>query len=221
MAKQREIRKPPPDPASGQDSPESSRNIPDGEPSGLNLTNHFLIAMPTMPDPVFGGSVVYLCEHNADGALGIIINRPTDMTMEMLFERVDLTLQNAVRQIPFNENPIMFGGPVQIERGFVLHSPSEQFSSMMNVSEDVILTTSKDVLEALAAGYGPSRFLVTLGCAGWSAGQLEQEISGNGWLTVKAEPHIIFDMPVQERFTAAMSLLGIDPSMLASDAGHA
>jgi putative transcriptional regulator len=122
---------------------------------------------------------------------------------------------------PIDKEPVMFGGPVQIERGFVLHSPLEQFSSMIKVTDEVALTTSKDVLEAVACGAGPQRILVSLGCAGWSAGQLEQEIARNGWLTVPADPNIIFDMPIEERFVAAMKLLGIDPAMLAGVAGHA
>jgi putative transcriptional regulator len=115
----------------------------------------------------------------------------------------------------------MFGGPVQVERGFVLHSPTAQFSSMLTISDEIALTTSKDVLEAVAGGHGPQRLLVTLGCAGWGGGQLEQEIARNGWLTVQADPRIIFDLPIEERFAAAMKLLGIDPMMLAGEAGHA
>lgn len=174
-----------------------------------------------MLDPVFGGTVVYLCEHNAEGALGVIVNKATDMTMDVLFERIDLDLEIAANQLPIAKKQVMFGGPVQVDRGFVLHSPHGNFSSMMRVSNEVGLTTSKDVLEAVATGEGPSRLLVTLGCAGWSAGQLEQEISRNGWLTVRADPSIVFDLPIEERFAAAISLLGIDPMMLTGEAGHA
>lgn len=189
--------------------------------TGFSLANHFLIAMPSMLDPIFGGTVVYLCEHNAAGALGVIINKPTDMNMGMLFERIDLELEINPARPRLADNPVMFGGPVQVERGFVLHAPRGQFSSMMKVSEDVALTTSKDVLEAVAGGSGPGRLLVTLGCAGWSAGQLEEEIAKNGWLTVAADPSIIFDLPVEERFSAAIKLLGFDPAMLSGQAGHA
>ncbi len=189
---------------------------------GLDLSNHFLIAMPSMPeDPVFSGSVVYLCEHNAGGALGVIINKPTDMSIDTLLDRIDLDLEIAPNGIPLDRKPVMFGGPVQIERGFVLHAPVEHYSSMMTVSDDIVLTTSKDVLEAVAHGAGPSRILVTLGCAGWSPGQLEQEIANNGWLTVRADPDIVFDLPIERRFDAAMRLLGIDPMMLSGTAGHA
>jgi len=187
----------------------------------LNLSNHFLIAMPSMLDPVFGGSVVYLCEHNAGGALGVIINKPTDMSIDVMLDRIDLTLEIAPNGVPLDGKPVMFGGPVQVERGFVLHAPVKPYSSMMTVSDEIVLTTSKDVLEAVAHGAGPSRILVSLGCSGWSAGQLEQEIAHNGWLTVRADPHIVFDLPIEERFEAAMRLLGIDPAMLTGEAGHA
>jgi putative transcriptional regulator len=191
----------------------------DTDQDSLHLANHFLIAMPSMLDPIFGGAVVYMCEHNADGALGVIINKPTDMMMNTLFERIDLELEIDAGQMA--QRPVMFGGPVQVERGFVLHAPFGEFSSMMKVTDDIALTTSKDVLEAVASNGGPQRLLVTLGCAGWSAGQLEEEITRNGWLTVPADPAVIFDMPVEERFAAALKLLGIDPMMLSGEAGHA
>lgn len=200
-------------------------NLPDPPPTvaapEFNLANHFLIAMPSMLDPIFGGTVVYLCEHNASGALGMIINKPTDMTMDVLLERIDLEIEIKPRHPQIAEKPVMFGGPVQVERGFVLHAPLGRFSSMMRVTDEIALTTSKDVLEAVAQGEGPRQLLVSLGCAGWSAGQLEQEIVRNGWLTVRADPAIIFDMPIAERFSAAIKLLGIDPMMLSGEAGHA
>nr|WP_199900247.1 YqgE/AlgH family protein [Herbaspirillum sp. B39] len=194
-------------------------------PLELDLTNHFLIAMPSMLDPIFGGTVVYLCEHNHNGALGVVINKPTDMTMDVLFDRINLKLEirpdtpDAMPEL--YRRPVMFGGPVQVERGFVLHSTSEKYSSTLQVTDEVALTTSKDVLEAVAHGDGPERVLVTLGCSGWSPGQLEGEIGRNGWLTVKADPAIIFELPVEQRFTAALALLGIDPVMLSGDAGRA
>ena len=187
----------------------------------LNFADHFLIAMPSMLDPVFGGSVVYLCEHNAEGALGVIINKPTDMTMDALFERIDLQLEIAASGVAIDKQPVMFGGPVQVERGFVLHAPPGPFSSMIKVNDEIALTTSKDVLEAVGSGNGPQHILVSLGCAGWGAGQLEDEIARNGWLTVAAERAIIFDTPIAERFVAALKLLGIDPMMLSGEAGHA
>lgn len=187
----------------------------------LQLADHFLIAMPSMLDPVFGGTVVYVCEHHAGGALGVIINKATDMTMDVLFERLDLELEISPHSAVLPRAPVMFGGPVQGERGFVLHAPDTAYTSSLTVSDDIQLTTSRDVLEAVAEGHGPRRLLVTLGCAGWGAGQLEDEILRNGWLTVRADPGILFDLPVEQRFVAAMNLLGIDPTMLTGEAGHA
>ncbi len=186
----------------------------------LNLANHFLIAMPSMQDPIFGGTVVYVCEHNDNGVLGVVINKPTDMTMETLFERVDLEVSSGVPRSVVDE-PIMFGGPVQDDRGFVLHTPGARYSSSLTVTDEVAFTTSIDVLEAVARGTGPSRMLVSIGYAGWSPGQLEDELSRNGWLTVGADTRILFDVPVEERYMAAIKLLGFDPLMLASEAGHA
>ncbi len=205
--------------APGADAPDFSSS------TTLDLADHFLIAMPSMLDPIFGGTVVYLCEHHAGGALGMIINRPTDMTMDVLFERLDLDLELEIHphsHLP--AGPVMFGGPVQVERGFVLHAPDlvqSAYTSTLTVSDEVALTTSRDVLEAVAEGRGPDRMLITLGCAGWSAGQLEDEILRNGWLTVKADPAILFDTPIEARFAAAMQLLGIDPNRLTGDVGHA
>ncbi|NNG23065.1 YqgE/AlgH family protein [Massilia sp. ML15P13] len=189
-------------------------------PSGLNLANHFLIAMPSIQDPIFGGTVVYVCEHNEKGVLGVVINKPTDMTMEVLFDRVDLKLGEGLRS-PVVDEPIMFGGPVQDDRGFVLHTPSGRYSSSLTVTDEVAFTTSIDVLEAVASGTGPARMLVSIGYAGWSPGQLEEELSRNGWLTVAADARVLFDLPIEERYTAAIKLLGIDPLMLATEAGHA
>jgi putative transcriptional regulator len=189
-------------------------------PSQLNLANHFLIAMPSMNDPIFGGAVVYICEHNEKGVLGVVINKPTDMTMDVLFDRIDLKVAEGLRA-SVEDEPIMFGGPVQDDRGFVLHSPSGRYSSSLSVTDDVAFTTSIDVLEAVANGSGPRRMLVSIGYAGWSPGQLEEEISRNGWLTVGADARVLFDLPIEERYNAAIKLLGIDPLMLASEAGHA
>ncbi len=188
--------------------------------SKLELANHFLIAMPSMLDPVFGGAVVYICEHNADGALGVIINKPTDISMETLFERIELQPTMDLEQLAAMPD-LLFGGPVQVERGFVLHAPLPGLIATLAISVDIALTTSKDVLEAVASGNGPERLLVALGCAGWSEGQLEEEIVRNGWLTVAADPVILFSTPVSQRFEAAVRLLGIDPVMLTGEAGHA
>lgn len=187
----------------------------------LNLTNHFLIAMPAMRDPIFGGSVIYICEHNAKGAMGLVINKPTDMTLSGLFDRIDLKLEIIPDSHPLGKAPVMFGGPVQDDRGFVLHTPTGAYSSSLKVTDEVAFTTSRDILEAVAAGEAPERLLVSIGYAGWSAGQLEQEILANGWLTVPADLHVLFDVPLADRFDAAMRLLGIDPYLLSAEAGHA
>lgn len=189
-------------------------------PSGtINLTNQFLIAMPGMVDDTFAGSVVYLCEHSERGALGLVINKPIDIKLKNLFEKVELALDRD----ELGEQPVFFGGPVQTERGFVLHEPmgeGEPFSSTMAVPGGLAMTTSRDVLEALAGGAGPKKVLITLGCSGWSAGQLEEELARNGWLTVNADPAVIFDTPVEKRYDRAVSLLGFDPGMLSAEAGH-
>ena len=188
----------------------------------INLTNQFLIAMPGMVDENFARAVVYLCEHSPDGALGLVINRPTDITLGNLFEKVELTLDRE----ELAAQPVYFGGPVHTERGFVLHERtgterSPYTSTMAIAGGGLEMTTSKDVLEALASGAGPRRLLITLGYIGWSAGQLEDEIGRNGWLTVDADPAIIFDTTVQARYDKALALLGFDPMMLSQQAGHA
>jgi putative transcriptional regulator len=206
-------------PGMPQEAPESIMQLQPVKPE-LNLANHFLIAMPSMNDPIFGGTVVDICEHNDKGVLGVVINKPTDMTMDVLFDRIDLKVTDTLRPNVVDE-PIMFGGPVQDDRGFVLHSPGGRYSSSLSVTDDVAFTTSIDVLEAVANGTGPQRMLVSIGYAGWSPGQLEEEIGRNGWLTVGADARVLFDLPIEERYTAAIKLLGIDPMMLATEAGHA
>lgn len=187
----------------------------------LDLSNHFLIAMPNMMDPIFGGTVIYICEHNARGAMGVVINRATDMTVADLFDRIDLQLEIIPNSHPMGQHPVLFGGPVQSDRGFILHAPAGSYSSTLKVSDEVSFTTSRDILESLAAGEAPQRLLLSIGYSGWGAGQLEQEILSNGWLTAPADLSVMFDLPIEERFDAAMKLLGFDPLMLASVAGHA
>ncbi|VCU70061.1 hypothetical protein PIGHUM_02128 [Pigmentiphaga humi] len=186
------------------------------ERAHIDLTNQFLIAMPSMADPNFAGAVVYVCEHTEKGALGLVINRPTDLTLATLFERIELSLADADRA----EAPVFYGGPVQTDRGFVLHDPAGEYTSSIQVG-GLALTTSRDVLQAVSEGQGPGKMLVTLGYAGWGAGQLEGELAGNAWLSVSASPDIIFNVPPAERFDAALGLLGIAPIMLAGEAGHA
>jgi putative transcriptional regulator len=185
--------------------------------SAANFTQHFLIAMPAMADPNFARTLTYVCEHNEDGALGIVVNRPTEMTLSSLFDQIEIPLSD----VDIRNAPVHFGGPVQIDRGFVLHRPLGNWQSTLAITDDLGLTTSKDVLEALARGEGPRDVLVSLGYAGWSAGQLEQEISQNAWLTVPADPDVMFELPADRRLPAAMKLLGIDFSRLSDDVGHA
>lgn len=233
-----------------------------------NFTHHFLIAMPELSDDLFGRSVVYVCEHTPKGALGLIINKPSGLTVADLFEKVDLPL----RRPELASQPVFHGGPLQTERGFVLHeamgdaetvgtdvtppavaraihealsgleeeasddTPAEAsaeaaaeptlsrpsaYASTLRMPDGLEMTTSRDVLEALSSGHGPRKVLLTLGYSSWGEGQLESEISENSWLTVQAQPHVIFDTPVEQRYEKAMGLLGLQPWMLAPGSGHA
>ncbi len=186
-----------------------------------SLANHFLIAMPAMTDPNFSRTLTYVCEHNAEGALGIIINRPMDISLGTLFERVSMPLTPGPNQARYHELPVFFGGPVQTDRGFVLHRPAGEWQSTLNVSPEIGLTSSRDILQSMSEEGTPAEVLVSLGYAGWAAGQLEWELSQNGWLTVAADPDIIFNLPPEERLPAAMQLLGVDFANLSEVAGHA
>ena len=214
------------------------------------LSHHFLIAMPGLEDPTFAKSVVYLCEHSERGAMGLIINKPGELSLKHLFEKVELPL----KRDDLLQSNVLHGGPVQTERGFVLHEPmletdsedsehsegsqeaaAEQakdakevstpsksiYASTLSVPGGLAMTTSKDVLEAMANGSGPKRVLVTLGYASWGEGQLESEIGENSWLTVEANPAVIFDTPIEQRYEKALALLGLQPWMLSTEAGHA
>ncbi len=183
----------------------------------VNLTDHFLIAMPAMADPYFAKTLVYICEHNEQGALGVIVNRPIDMTLGALFEKIEVPLNMA----GFADMPVYFGGPVQTDRGFVLHRPVGGWQSTMAVNAHIGLTSSRDVLQAVGHDGDPRDILVTLGYSGWSAGQLEDELGQNAWLTVPAQADILFGLPFEERLPAAMSALGIDFANLAEEVGHA
>ena len=191
-----------------------------------NLTNHFLIAMPGLKDAMFARSVVYVCEHSERGALGLVINKPCDMDMKRLFEKVELPLLRS----DLLGDPVFLGGPVQTERGFVLHEatfadqdkPSEPvYASTMVIPGGLEMTTSRDVLEALSTGAGPRKVLVSLGYAAWGEGQLESELGENSWLTVAASNSVIFDTPVSQRYDKALMLLGLELWMLSPQAGHA
>ena len=192
----------------------------------INLTHHFLIAMPGLEDEAFAKSVIYLCEHSARGALGLVINKPSDINLQGLFDKVELPL----RREDLVAIPVFHGGPVQTERGFVLHeavfaglaAPSEPvYASTMTIPGGLEMTTSKDVLEAMSTGAGPRKVLVSLGYSAWGEGQLESELAENSWLTVSADIAVIFDTPVEQRYAKALSLLGLEAWMLSPVAGHA
>jgi putative transcriptional regulator len=183
----------------------------------INLTQHFLIAMPNMVDPHFAKTLTFICEHNDQGALGVVINRPIEMNLQTLLEQVSIPLESDV----LKSIPVHFGGPVQVDRGFVLHMPIGQWQSTLAVGSEIGLTTSKDILQAVARGEGPKQILVTLGYAGWSPGQLEHELAQNAWLTVHAMPDVIFELPPEQRLPAAMHLLGVDYASLSEQTGHA
>ena len=186
--------------------------------ASVDLTNHFLIAMPNMADPHFSRSLTYICEHNDQGALGVVVNRPLDMSLQILLERLSIKTD---RSGDILLAPVYFGGPVQTDRGFVLHGPSGPWQSTLTINPGIGLTTSKDILQAVARGDGPEQIFVTLGYAGWSAGQIESELAQNAWLTVPADNGVIFSLPCAERVPAAMQLLGIDFVSLSGEAGHA
>lgn len=183
----------------------------------FDLSHHFLIAMPAMTDPIFAKSLTYVCEHTEQGALGIVVNRPISLTLGELFAQIKLPLEAG----ELEKLPVHFGGPVQTDRGFVLHQPEGEWQSTMMIRDRIAMTTSKDILEAVGLGKGPRNILVTLGYAGWAQGQLEHELSQNAWLSVPASEHILFDLAAEERLPAAMALLGVDYATLSSDSGHA
>ncbi|QWD70637.1 YqgE/AlgH family protein [Polynucleobacter sp. UB-Siik-W21] len=201
----------------------------DSDPGSLisysadHLANQFLISMPGMVDPNFANSVIYLFEHNERGAMGLVVNKPTEVDLATLFDKIELKLEIA----PLLEQSVYFGGPVQVERGFVLHesNPHLSYSSSLIIPGGLTMTTSKDVLEAVAIGNGPRKFLMTLGYAGWGAGQLEEEITLNGWMNVPLSREqmmeIIFNTPSSQRYEKTMNHLGFDLSSLSGEAGHA
>jgi putative transcriptional regulator len=193
--------------------------------ASVNLTGQFLIAMPNMVDPNFAKTLTYVCEHNDNGALGLVVNRPTDMSLQTLLERINVPANAGDPAQTLAAVPVYFGGPVQTDRGFVLHKPVGNWQSTLSVGDAIGLTTSKDILEAVGSGQGPAGILVTLGYAGWAPGQLENELGQNAWLTVSAETDsmadVIFEKPAQERLPAAMRLLGIDLTSLSDSVGHA
>lgn len=181
------------------------------------LTNHFLIAMPHLSDPNFFRTVTYICEHSSDGAMGIVINRPADLSMLDVFQQMNIPADARM----FARVLVHTGGPVQSNRGLVLHHPLGQWESTLPVTDRVGVSTSRDILDAIARNAGPERYLMALGYAGWAAGQLEQELAQNTWLSGPADDKVLFDTPVEERWQAAADLLGVDLTLLTQEAGHA
>ncbi len=186
-------------------------------PANAYLVNHFLIAVPTMDDPHFARGVTLLCEHNEHGAMGLLVNRPSDYRLGEVLEQMDLMTELAA----IADDTVLIGGPVLPDRGFVLHDGGDEWPSTMRVAPGMAVTTSREILVAMARGFGPRRHLVTLGYASWSAGQLEQEIVDNAWLTVPADQAIVFDTPIEQRWQAAARHLGVDLGQFAGYVGHA
>lgn len=182
-----------------------------------SLSNHFLIAMPALSDPNFHHTATYICDHNDEGALGLVINRPTDLQLGEILEHMDI--EAAAGGI--SAQPVYLGGPVQNDRGFVLHQPVGNWEATLKVTEDTGITSSRDILEAIARGEGPEKIFITLGYAGWGAGQLEQELAANAWLSGPADSRIVFDTPYEQRWEAAAGLIGVDIKLLSGEAGHA
>ncbi|VAW79608.1 UPF0301 protein YqgE [hydrothermal vent metagenome] len=181
------------------------------------LTDQLLIAMPQMADPKFFKTVTYLCEHNANGAMGITINRPLEFTVAHMLDQIDIPVVNP----ELHKMLVLSGGPIQPERGFVLHSPASEWDSSTQISKDLSVTSSQDILIAIGEGQGPENFMVSLGYAGWGPNQLEQEIVNNIWLTVSAKLSILYDSPYEQRWVQAAEYIGIDLDKLSVQAGHA
>lgn len=181
------------------------------------LRDHFLLAMPDLSEGIFSHSVTYICEHGESGAMGIVINQPLDLSVEEIFDHLQITPHGE-----FSDRPVLAGGPVQIDHGFVLHrNCNTTWEANLKVTADITLTTSCDILRAIANNEGPRDHLIALGYAGWAAGQLEQELAANSWLTVPANSDIIFNTPAEQRLGAAAALLGIDMNLISAAAGHA
>lgn len=182
----------------------------------VNLTNQFIIAMPALDDPNFYHSVTYICEHSEHGALGLMINRVTDISLGEVLSQMDLEWP----QQDLADRMVLLGGPIDPERGFILHSPVGDWDSSIRITDELALTTSLDILEAISSGYEPDRLLIALGYAGWGAGQLEQEMADNAWLSAPADMKILFDLPLEDRWEAAVRSVGVDLTHLSNDVGH-
>jgi putative transcriptional regulator len=182
-----------------------------------SLSNHFLIAMPALTDPNFHHTATFICEHNDGGALGLVINRPLDMRLGDILDHMEIEVVHGDAA----QQPVYMGGPVQNDRGFVLHEPLGDWEATLKVTDDTGVTSSRDILEAIARGEGPERSFITLGYAGWGAGQLEEEIAANAWLSGPASTRIVFETPYEQRWQAAAALIGIDLNLISGEAGHA
>jgi putative transcriptional regulator len=186
-----------------------------------SLQHHFLVAMPGLLDPNFYGALVYIAEHNSSGTVGLVVNRLLDMNTQALFEKIDLPLPEALASSGLGSAPVLDGGPVNTNRGFVLHSPEQRWAQTLECSDSVCLTSSRDILESVSRGEGPQRIAVALGYAGWSAGQLDQEIMNNAWLTIPADADILFDLQPAKRLESVLGRIGVNRAFLSSQAGHA
>lgn len=185
--------------------------------SSSGLSNHFLLAMPTLREGIFSQSITYICEHGPEGAMGIVINQPLELSVAEIFEHLQIKTDPKTSQYP-----VMAGGPVQIDHGFVLHRNCDtSWEASLRVTPEITLTTSRDILRSIAQGSGPSDHLIALGYAGWSAGQLDEELAHNSWLTLPADGDIIFSTPYQQRASAAAAMLGVDMNLISGQAGHA
>ena len=184
--------------------------------SNLDLTNHFLIAMPTLVDPNFEATVTYMCAHSEEGAMGIVINRPLEIELGDVLEQMELAAQDPA----IVSRPVYQGGPVHQDRGFVIHRPAKEWNSTITIGTEVGISTSRDILEAISAGDGPDDALVALGYAGWGAGQIEHELAQNAWLSGPADLEIIFQTPVDKRWQRAADIIGIDLASISHDIGH-
>ncbi len=183
----------------------------------VELTNHFLLAMPTLEDPNFQNTLTYICEHSEHGAMGLVVNRPLALTVGEVLQHLEIEPVTG----PLAQQPVHYGGPVESERGFVIHTPVGNWEGTLQLSDELGVTTSRDILEAMAAGSGPEQALVTLGYSGWGAGQLDAEMGHNAWLTCPADMDILFSMPAEERLATAAARMGIDLSLMSSSPGHA
>lgn len=184
----------------------------------LSLQNQFLVAMPGMSDPTFAHTVTYICEHTDEGAMGLIVNMPLNLSLADIYHQLDLTTSDTSSEVP-----VLAGGPVNVERGFILHPSRKEdnWLSTIHVSDTISLTASRDILAAMAEGRGPEHFLIALGYAGWDSRQLEREIADNAWLTVPGDQQILFHTPCEQRWQAAARSIGVDLNLISHTAGHA